>query len=129
MQHQTTSPETRQRSTREVFENHLEKRASGLVEEDIENNYAADVVLLTGLGVYHGHDGVRHAARTLHRYQPDATYTYRTKRVEGEVAFLEWNSQSPKGDVNDGADSFVIRDGKIIAQTIHYTVTSDKQTA
>ncbi len=111
-----------QRSTQEVFEDHLEKRSKGLVEEDIATNYAEDVVVLTGIGTYRGHDGIRQAAANLDHYLPDASFTYTTKRVEDAFAFLEWHGESPKGRVCDGADSFVIRNGRIIAQTIHYTV-------
>jgi len=95
----------------------------GRVEEDIQQNYAEDVIILTGVGTFRGHDGIRQTAANLHHYQPNATYFYRTKRVEDDIAFLEWTSESTVGNVRDGADSFVIRDGKIVAQTIHYTVT------
>jgi len=43
--------------------------------------------------------------------------------VAGEIALLEWTASTPSGArVQDGADSFVIRGGRIQAQTIHYTV-------
>jgi hypothetical protein len=42
--------------------------------------------------------------------------------VEGRFAFLEWTSEAEQTRVRDGADSFVIEGGWIIAQTIHYTV-------
>jgi hypothetical protein len=110
------------RSTREVFEDHLNKRMKGQTEQDIEQNYAEDVVLLTGTGIFRGREGVRQSAAELAHYVPDATFTYRTRLVEGENAFLEWEAQSSRGPVCDGADGFVIRDGRIVAQTIHYTV-------
>jgi hypothetical protein len=40
--------------------------------------------------------------------------------------FLEWTVDSGPFRVCDGADSYLIEDGKIKAQTIHYTV-SDEQ--
>lgn len=42
---------------------------------------------------------------------------------QGEVGFLEWTAEADGGRVDDGADSYVIRNGRIVAQTIHYTVT------
>jgi hypothetical protein len=42
--------------------------------------------------------------------------------VVGELAFLKWTARCPRAEVGDGADSFWIRDGRIVAQTIHYTV-------
>ncbi len=110
------------RSARDVLDDHLRESKEGSVEEDLARNYAQDVVLLTGRGVYHGHDGLRELNRLLQEELPGATYEYRTKLVEGEVAFLEWEARSEHARVRDGADSYLIRDGRIIAQTIHYTV-------
>ncbi len=45
--------------------------------------------------------------------------------VEGETGFLEWGGRGEHTRIKDGADSYVIRDGKIVAQTIHYTVERD----
>lgn len=111
-----------QRSTEAVFRDHLAKRKAGQVEDDIQENYAEAVVLLTMTGIFRGHEGVRKAAQTLEHYQPDATFEYLTEQVADAYALLKWQSTSPKGEVWDGVDSFVIREGKIIAQTIHYTV-------
>ncbi len=38
------------------------------------------------------------------------------------MAFLEWTPRSDSAKLEDGADFFCIRDGRIVAQTIHYTV-------
>jgi hypothetical protein len=38
------------------------------------------------------------------------------------VAFLEWAYEDDKVRVRDGVDSYLIEDGKIVVQTIHYTV-------
>jgi hypothetical protein len=37
------------------------------------------------------------------------------------VAFLEWAHEDDKIKVRDGADSYLIDGGKIVAQSIHYT--------
>jgi hypothetical protein len=110
------------RSTREVFEDHLRESVEGAVENDLARNYAEDVVILTGRGVYRGHDGIRRLAQLLQEQLPGCTFHYITKEVEGEVAFLEWTADSPRARVEDGADSYLIRDGRIVTQTIHYTV-------
>jgi hypothetical protein len=46
-----------------------------------------------------------------------------TKLVEGEHAFLVWKARSERFEVEDGADSLVIRGGRIIAQTIFYRLS------
>lgn len=95
----------------------------GSVEEDLLRNYAPDLVVLTGHGVYRGHDGLRRLSELLRRELPNCTYEYRTRLVEGDVAFLEWTARADGARVDDGADSYVIRNGRIVVQTIHYTVT------
>jgi hypothetical protein len=111
----------RTRTTRQVFEDHLNRRHRGEVEQDVATNYAEGVVLLTGDGVFRGRDGVRRCAALLAERLPCARYAYLARLVEGEVAFLEWSARCPASVVEDGADSFLIRGGLIVAQTIHYT--------
>ena len=54
---------------------------------------------------------------------PDARLAYLPKQVHGEMAFLEWQAESEGARVLDGTDSYLIRDGRIRVQTIHYTLT------
>jgi hypothetical protein len=111
------------RGAGEVFDDHLQQGVHGSVDEDLERNYAPDVVVLTGAGAHHGHDGLRELAELLREQLPQAEFTYTARVVAGEVALLEWTAQASNGArVEDGADSFLIRNGRIQAQTIHYTV-------
>lgn len=110
-----------ERSTREVFEDHLRHRSGKDLEADL-HNYDEDCVILTGYGVFHGHDGVRQSSEILGRDVPNGSYTYTTKLDADEMAFLEWTAEADGVRVLDGVDSFLIRDGKIIVQTIHYRV-------
>jgi hypothetical protein len=80
-----------------------------------------DIVVLERRGIFRGRDGVREHARLLEEELPQAPYVYTNRLVKGRVAFLEWTAQAEHTRVRDGADSFVIEDGWIVAQTIHYT--------
>lgn len=110
------------RTAEEVFEDHLREGKTGSVEDDFARNYAEDVVLLTGRGIHRGRDGLLYLAGLLQKELPNAAFEYRTRLVEGDMAFLEWTARSEGGVIEDGADSYLIRDGRIVAQTIHYTV-------
>ena len=114
--------DTRKRSAKEVLDDHLRESQGESVEEDRARNYVEDLVVLTGRGVYRGHDGLQQLARRLREEIPNARFEYRTRLVEGELAFLEWEARGDGAQVQDGADSYLIRDGRIVAQTIHYTV-------
>jgi hypothetical protein len=41
---------------------------------------------------------------------------------EWKDGFLEWAYEDDNVRIRDGADSYLIEDGKIIVQTIHYTM-------
>lgn len=112
------------RSTLEVFEDHLERARRGDVVGDLETNYAPDVLLLSAHGVEHGREGARRLADLLAQQLPSAEFRYTLKLVERDVALLEWTATAAGARVEDGVDSFVVRDGRIVAQTISYTVRS-----
>jgi hypothetical protein len=110
------------RAPAEVFEDHLRLAQQHAAEEDIERNYAPDCVALTGRGVFRGHSGIRQLARMLEDELPEGRWHYRVQLVEGRAAYLEWSADAGDAVVEDGADSFVIENGQIVVQTIHYTV-------
>jgi hypothetical protein len=114
------------RSTQEVYEDHLRLANEGDIEGDLERNVAEDVVMLTGRGVFRGHDGVRELARQLMEEIPSGRWTYVTRLFEGPMAFLEWTVDEGPFRIRDGADSYLVEDGKIRMQTIHYTVEDDR---
>lgn len=119
------SDETAPRSPEEVLEDHLRQALDGTVDEDLARNYADDVVVLTADGVHHGHDGLRELAALLQEQLPQSRFVYTAKVMAGEAALLEWTARDDNGSrVDDGVDSFLIRDGLIRAQTIHYTIDS-----
>jgi hypothetical protein len=110
------------RTTAEVFTDHLDRADRGDLRGDIEANFAPDCVLMTSYGRFEGRDGVRAAADLLERQVPGAVYEYTQRSVHEDIAFLEWRAVGRDSVVQDGADSFLIRDGRIRVMTIHYTV-------
>ena len=112
----------RKRSAAEVFEDHLRLAGEHRFEEDIQRNVSPDIVASNVEAFSEATQGVRELARLLERELPGAPYVYTNRLVEGRVAFLEWTAQAEHARVSDGADLFLIEDGWIVAQTIHYTV-------
>ncbi|MBM0236148.1 nuclear transport factor 2 family protein [Micromonospora sp. ATA32] len=112
----------RARSASEVFDEHLRLSKENRFADDIERNVSPDCVVLERRGVFRGHAGVQELARWLSEELPGAHFTYTNRLVESRIAFLEWTADAEGAQVRDGADSFVIEDGWIVAQTIHYTV-------
>ncbi len=121
----------RSRSAREVLDDHLNiaQRWGGeagfeqILEDDLRRNVSEDIVILINRGVFRGHDGVRQLAYALAEELPEhSAFDYTHIAVEGRMAFLEWAYEDSRVRVRDGADSYLIENGKMVAQTIHYTV-------
>ena len=112
----------RSRSAAEVFEDHLRLAGEHRFEEDLERNVSPEIIILERRGIFRGRAGARELVRLLEQELPRAPYVYTNRLVDGRVAFLEWTAEAEHARVRDGADSFVIEDGWIVAQTIHYTV-------
>lgn len=94
-----------------------------MLEEDLGRNHSKDIVILINRGTFRGHEGVRQLARMLGEELPEhRSFEYTYRAAEGRVAFLEWAYEDASVRVRDGADSYLIEEGKIVAQTIHYTV-------
>ena len=110
------------RTTLEVMQDHLNRADNGDVEGDLMANYAEDCVLLTSYGRFDGHDGIRAAAALLIEQVKDGKWRYLRLDVADELAFLEWTGDGSNATVSDGADSFIVRDGKVRYMTAHYTV-------
>lgn len=112
----------RKRTFEEVFEDHLYLSERGDFITDMHRNFSPDALILTGFGIYRGYNGIKELAYLLEDQLPNAKYTPITKIVDKEMAFLEWTATSERYDVYDGVDSYLFRDGRIVAQTIHYTL-------
>lgn len=109
------------RTTTEVIQSHLMKRLEGDLEGDIQENFSPDVIILSSYGTFKGHDGIRESAARLAEDIGEAQFAYNHTQIEGDYALLEWSARHGKRPVKDGADSFVVRSGKIVLQTIHYS--------
>jgi hypothetical protein len=115
------------RSSEEMFEDHLRLRLADRVDDDIQRNYDPDVLVLGYHGIFHGHEGVRQCASRLAAELAQAKFCYTRKLVCGEIAFLEWTATAEGGCIEDGVDTFLIRDGRIVAKTVRYTVTKPER--
>ena len=119
------------RTAQEVLDDHLntdehfgvEQDWRRIVEEDIRRNVSEEIVILINRGTFRGHEGLRSLAWMLGEELPEhRAFEYIYRAVEGRMALLECAYEDDQVRVRDGADSYLIEGGKIVAQTIHYTV-------
>jgi len=127
---ETVMEDLKNRSAREVLDDHLniandwtDTPFDQVLDEDLRRNVSEDIVLLINRGTFKGHDGVRQLAQMLSEELPEHnSFDYTYIAAEGKVGLLEWTYQDSTVEVRDGVDSYVIEEGKIVAQTIHYTL-------
>ncbi|MES2640887.1 MAG: DUF3072 domain-containing protein [Myxococcota bacterium] len=107
------------RTAAEVLADHLHRREAGDLEADLHTNYDEHVVVLAASGVHYGHDGVRYLTLLLREELPEPRFTWRTALADGETALVEWAARGADETEEEGVDSYVIRNGRIVARTVH----------
>ena len=86
-----------------------------MLEVDLRRNVSADIVILINRGTFRGHDGVRELARIVGEELPEhRPFEYIYRVVEGRMAFLEEGYEDADVRVRDGADSYLIEEGKCV---------------
>lgn len=124
------------RTAREVLDEHLklsnewkdEAEMWRNLSENLRRNFSENCLVLTNRGVFRGHAGIRELVEMESAEMIGAemarggSFRYINKVVEGRMGFLEWAYEDANVRIRDGADSYLIEDGKIVAQTIHYTM-------
>ena len=103
----------------EVFGEHSRALRAEKLEE-VVNTFHDDAIVIANRKVYRGLDGVRQVFTQLLSEVPHAQWE--VERVwADDVLYIEWKARSTAGQIDDGIDTMVFRDGKIYVQTIHYT--------
>lgn len=108
------------RTAQDVFKHHAQAMVAGDMD-DIVSDYADDALFITNAGVLHGRGGVRQGFTKIFAELPQARFDVRTRILEGDVLSLEWAATGTGSRADDGVETFLVRDGQIVLQTVHYT--------
>jgi ketosteroid isomerase-like protein len=105
-------------AARDVLQNHLEAFGQGDVNR-ILSDYAPDAVLFTSDGTFKGADAIRALFERLIKEfgKPGATFNMQRQVVEGDYAYILWTAETADNVYELATDTFVIRNGKIVAQS------------
>jgi ketosteroid isomerase-like protein len=106
-------------STKDVVDNHLKSFG----ERDLKgilSDYAPDAVLFTPDGPLRGADAIRplFQAMVAEFGKPGAGFSVKQQFVEGDYAYILWTAETSDNVYEMGTDTFVVRDGKIVAQSL-----------
>lgn len=105
--------------TKKVLDDHLTDFGSGNVDA-IVANYAEDAVIMAPGKTMRGHAEIRPMFEGLVKEfgQPGVTFEMLNSDVNGEIALIVWKAETGKALYELGTDTFIIRNGKIVRQTV-----------
>lgn len=112
------------RTTKEVWEHHCIAFANANID-DLMFDFADDAIYVTTNNVIKGKDNIRKQYDNHFKsLETGSTSKIISETIEGEIVFFEWTADTPSIYIHDGVDTFVIRNGFIVAQTVRGTVIS-----
>jgi len=111
-------------ATKDVLDNHLKCFGEGDLK-GILSDYARGAVLFTPNGPLKGVDSIRPLFEQLIAEfgKPGATFGMKLQSVEGDYAYILWAAETADNVYEMATDMFVVRDGKIIAQSFAGKIT------
>ena len=112
-------------STRDVLEHHLKCFGAGDLT-GVLSDYASGAVLFTPDGPLKGVDAMRSLFQTffVEFAKPGASFSMKQQCIEGDYAYIVWTAETADNVYEVGTDTFVVRDGKIVAQSFAAKITS-----
>jgi hypothetical protein len=111
-------------STKDVLDHHLkcfgERNLGGILSD-----YAPAAVLFTTDGPLRGVDAIRPLFQALIAEfgKPGAIFSMKQQFVEGDFAYILWTAETADNVYEMATDTFVVRDGKIVAQSFTGKIT------
>ena len=112
-------------STKDVLDHHLKCFGKGDIEGTLAD-YSADAVLFLPTGPLMGHDAMKPVFQAIFAEfaKPGASFTMLQQYVEGDYAYILWTAETADNRYDLATDTFVMRDGKIVAQSFAAKITS-----
>ena len=111
-------------STRDVLDHHVKCFGEGDLK-GILSDYAPGAVLFTPDGPHKGADAIRPLFQAMFAEfgKPGAAFSMKQESVEGDYAYILWTAETADNVYELGTDTFVVRDGKIVAQSFAAKMT------
>jgi hypothetical protein len=105
-------------SANRVIEHHLKCFGEGDLE-GILADYAPGAVLFTPGGPLRGEDALRplFQAMIAEFRKPGAAFNLKQQFIEADYGYILWTAESADNVYELGTDTFVVQDGKIVAQS------------
>jgi ketosteroid isomerase-like protein len=111
-------------STRDIIDHHL----TAFAQRDLKgvlSDYAPSAVFFTQNGPLKGVDAIRplFQAMIAEFAKPGATFSMKQQFIEGDHAYILWSAETADNVYELGTDTFVVQNGKIVAQSFTGKIT------
>jgi len=105
-------------STKDVLDRHLKYFGEGDLK-GILSDYAPGAVLFTSSGPLRGADAIRPLFQAMFAEfgKPGAMFSMQHQSIAGDYAYILWTAETADNVYEMATDTFVVRDGKIVAQS------------
>jgi len=105
-------------TTKQIVEQHL--RSFG--EHDLEGvlaDYATDAILFVPGEPIRGHDAMKTFFQTMiaEFAKPGATFSLQQQWFQGDYGYILWSAETADNSYEVATDTFVVQNGKIVAQS------------
>jgi len=105
-------------STKDVVDNHLKSFGEGDLN-GILSDFAPMAILFAPDGPLEGVDAIRPLFKGLlaEFAKPGSSFNLRHRSIIGDYAYILWTAETADNSYDLATDTFVVRDGKIVAQS------------
>jgi ketosteroid isomerase-like protein len=105
-------------STESVLAHHLEMFGDGDVEGLMED-YASDALFISESGIHQGYEEIREVYEDLlPEFQGSSVeFTLEEQSAADDYAYIVWSAVTTENEYEFASDTFVVKDGEIVAQT------------
>ena len=110
-------------TTKDVIDQHLQS----FYQKDLErllSDYTMDAVLFVPERPLKGPAAIRPFFENLFSEfsQPGSSFTLNKQLVEDDYGYIAWNAETADHRYEGATDTFVVREGKIVAQSFFATI-------
>lgn len=111
-------------STKDVVDNHLKCFGEGDLK-GLLSDYAPGAILFLPGGPLRGLEAITPFFQALFAEfgKPGAAFSLKRQSVEGDYAYILWTAETADNLYELGTDTFVVQDGKIVAQSFAGKIT------
>lgn len=115
---------TNSNRVKDILDHHLKCFGEGNLK-GLLSDYAPDAVLFTPDGPLRGADAISplFQAMVAEFEKPGAAFRLKRQAIEGDYAYILWTAETADNVYEVGTDTFVVRGGKIVAQSFTGKIT------